>query len=56
MVDAARPTGSPTQGARHQRRLQPRWWMLPDPPTVPPSGPAIDVFFNLDGGRYWTRW
>jgi hypothetical protein len=31
------------------------WWTLPDPLAAPPRGPAIDVFFNLGGGRRWTR-
>jgi hypothetical protein len=33
------------------RLLQPRWRTLPDPPVVPPKGPAIDVIFNIGGGR-----
>jgi hypothetical protein len=27
-----------------------------DPPVAPPRGPAIDILFNLGGGRYRTRW
>jgi hypothetical protein len=50
VVATTGPTGSAPQGTHHQRLLQPRWWPLPDPPTVPPRGPAIDVFFNLGGG------
>jgi hypothetical protein len=46
VVDAAGPTGSAPQGARHQRRLQPRWWTMLDLPAAPPRGPAIDVYFN----------
>jgi hypothetical protein len=34
----------------HHRRLQLRWWPLPDLPPAPPRGPAIDVF-NFGGGR-----
>jgi hypothetical protein len=44
-VAAAGPAASTPQGARHQR-LQLRWWPLPDIPTAPPWGPAID-FFNF---------
>jgi hypothetical protein len=39
------------QGARH-RRLQLRWWPLPDLPTAPPRGPAIDVSLNFSGNTY----
>jgi hypothetical protein len=44
-------------GARHRRHLQPRWWMLsdPPPPIVTPGGATIDVFFNLGGGRCRTH-
>jgi hypothetical protein len=35
-------------GGRH-RRLQLRWWPLPDMPTAPSRGPAIDVS-NFGGG------
>jgi hypothetical protein len=55
VVDAARPAGSTPQGVRHQCHLQHQWWTLPDPPEAPPRGPAIDVFFNLNGGCCWTR-
>jgi hypothetical protein len=40
------------QGARH-RRLQLRWWPLPDLPPAPSRGPAIDVS-NSGGGRCRT--
>jgi hypothetical protein len=49
VVDAARPTGSPPR-ACHQRHLQPQWWTLSDPPTVPPKRLVIDVIFKLGGG------
>jgi hypothetical protein len=55
MVDVVGPADSALQGARHQRRLQPRWWTLLDPPTAAPRGLAIDVFFKLGGGCYRTR-
>jgi hypothetical protein len=32
-----------------------RWWLLLDPLAVPPRGGTIDVFFNIGGGRCWTR-
>jgi hypothetical protein len=43
------PAASNPQGVRH-RRLQHRWWPLPDLPSAPPMGPAINVF-NIAGGR-----
>jgi hypothetical protein len=60
VVAAVGPPDSTPLGAYH-RRLQLRWWPLPDLPTAPPRGPAIDVFnfdgdpaidvFNFSGGR-----
>jgi hypothetical protein len=43
------------QGGHHQRLLQPRWWLLLDPPVAPPMGPTIDVFFNPSGGPCQTH-
>jgi hypothetical protein len=54
VVAAARPTDSTLQEARHRCLLQPWCWPLLDP-LAAPQGPAIDVFFNLGGGRCWTR-
>jgi hypothetical protein len=48
VVAAAGHAASTPQGARH-RRLQLRWWPLPDLPPTPPRGPAINVF-NFGGG------
>jgi hypothetical protein len=53
VVDAAGPAGNAPKGARHRCRLQNS--VLSDPPIVPPRGPAIDIFFNLSGGRCRTR-
>jgi hypothetical protein len=39
-----------TPGARHRYLLQLRWWLLPEIPTTPLRGSAIDVFFNFGGG------
>jgi hypothetical protein len=47
VVDSVGPAGSVPKGACHRRHLQPRWWMLPDPPAAPPRGPAIDVLQQL---------
>jgi hypothetical protein len=52
VVAAAGPAASTPQGAHH-RRLQLRWWPLPDLPTAPPRGAAIDIS-SSGGGRYWT--
>jgi hypothetical protein len=41
---------STSQGAHHRCLLQLRWWLLPEIPTAPLRGPAIDVFFNFGGG------
>jgi hypothetical protein len=54
VVDAVWPTNStPTEPAIDI--LKPRWWPLSDPLTSPSKGSAIDVFFNLGGGRYRTH-
>jgi hypothetical protein len=53
-VETTGPTDSAPQDAHH-RCLQYQWWMLPNPPAAPPRGQAIDIFFNLSGGRYWTH-
>jgi hypothetical protein len=37
----------------HHRRLQLRWWQLPDLPPATPRGPAIDIS-NSGGGRCRT--
>jgi hypothetical protein len=52
VVVTARPTASSPQGAR-RRRLQLRWWPLPNLPTATPRGPTIDIS-NSGGGRYRT--
>jgi hypothetical protein len=39
-----------TPGARHRYLLQLRWWLLPEIPTTPLRGSAIDVFFKFRGG------
>jgi hypothetical protein len=49
VVAVVGPVASTPQGTRH-RRLQLRWWPLPDLPPTLPRGPAIDVF-NFSGGR-----
>jgi hypothetical protein len=36
-----------SQGTRHQHLLQLRWWVLPEIPTAPSRGAAIDVWLNL---------
>jgi hypothetical protein len=48
VVAAAGPADSTIQGAHH-RRLQLRWWPLPDLPAATPRGAAIDVA-NSAGG------
>jgi hypothetical protein len=55
VMDAVGLADRAPQGAHHRCRLQTRWWTLPDPPTVPLGGAAIDVIFKLGGGCYWTR-
>jgi hypothetical protein len=47
VVDTAGSAGSAPKGARHRCHLQPRWWMLSDPPAAPPRWPAINVISNL---------
>jgi hypothetical protein len=42
--------------ARHQRRLQPRWWTQSDPPTAPLRGPPSTLSSKLSDGRCWTHW
>jgi hypothetical protein len=49
VVATVRTTDSTSQGGRH-RRLQLQWWPLPEIPTAPPRGPAIDIFYIV-GGR-----
>jgi hypothetical protein len=51
MVGAPGSPSALAKGAHHRRPLQPRWWPLLDPLAAPPRGFAIDVFFNLGGGR-----
>jgi hypothetical protein len=51
VADAAGPTGSASQGGRHQRRLQPQWWTLPDPLTAPPRGAHHRHHLQA---RWWT--
>jgi hypothetical protein len=41
-----------SQGAHHQSLHQLRWWPLPELPTAPPKGAAIDVLINFSGGHY----
>jgi hypothetical protein len=56
VVESAGLTDSaPYRGVHHRRRLQPRWWTLPDLPATPPRGPAIDVISNLNGGHCRTH-
>jgi hypothetical protein len=55
VVDTVGPTGSAPQGPQHRYRLQTRWWTLPDPPTTPLGGPAIDIIFKLGGERCRTH-
>jgi hypothetical protein len=52
VVAAARPTAGKPQGVCH-RRLQLRWWPLPDLPSATPMGPANDVS-NSSGGHCQT--
>jgi hypothetical protein len=52
VVVATGHTASTPRGDRH-RRLQLRWWPLPDMLSAPPRGPAIDVS-NFGGGRCQT--
>jgi hypothetical protein len=40
----APPSMSPTPVVARHRRLQHRWWPLPDMPSAPPRRPATDVF------------
>jgi hypothetical protein len=55
VVAATGHAGSAPQQAHHRCLLQIRWWPLLDPPTAPPRGPTIDLFFNIDGGRCQTH-
>jgi hypothetical protein len=48
VVATAEPADSNPQWGHH-RCLQLQWWPLPDLPTAPPMGPAIDVS-NFGGG------
>jgi hypothetical protein len=49
------PPAAPPPGAHHRHSLQNRWWMLPNPSTVPSRGATIDVVFNLGGRRCLTH-
>jgi hypothetical protein len=52
VVATAGPAASNPQGAHH-RRLQHRWWPLPEISIAAPRGPTIDIF-NFSGGRCRT--